>query len=96
MTSAVLVGDGVVDGADFLLWQRGSGKTIGATHQEGDANRDGVVDGADLELWKASFSAPPAGGATSAIPEPATGLLSLTAAIAVAAHKKVRRSSRRT
>ena len=96
VTSADFNADGVVDGADFLLWQRGSGKTIGATHQEGDANRDGVVDGADLELWKASFSAPPAGGATSAIPEPATGLLSLAAAIAVAAHKKVRRSSRRT
>ena len=95
VTSADFDADGVVDGADFLLWQRGSGKTIGATHHEGDANRDGVVDGADLELWKASFSAPPAGGATSAIPEPATGLLSLTAAIAVAAHKKVRRSSRR-
>jgi hypothetical protein len=96
VTSADFNGDGAVDGADFLQWQRGNGKTIGATHQEGDANRDGAVDGADLELWKASFSAPPAGGATAAIPEPATGLLCLAAAIAVAAHKKVRRSSRRT
>lgn len=96
VTSADFNADGVVDGADFLQWQRGSGKTIGATHQEGDANRDGAVDAADLELWKASFSAPAAGGTAAAIPEPATGLLGLAAAIVFTAHKKVRRSSRRT
>ena len=96
VTLADFNADGVVDGADFLQWQRGNGKTIGATHQEGDANRDGAVDGADLELWKASYSAPPAGAAAAAIPEPTTKLLGLAAAMAVAAQKKVRRSSRRT
>lgn len=95
VTSADFNADGVVDGADFLQWQRGSGKTIGATHQEGDANRDGAVNAADLELWKASFSAPP-GGTTTAIPEPATGLLGVAATLVATAHKKVRRSSRRT
>ncbi|MBA4105416.1 MAG: hypothetical protein C0485_06625 [Pirellula sp.] len=94
--SADFDADGVVDGADFLQWQRGNGKTIGATHHEGDANRDGAVNGADLELWKGAFSAPPAGGATTAIPEPATISLSIAASLAVAAHKKVRRSARRT
>lgn len=95
VTSADFNADGVVDGADFLQWQRGNGKTIGATHQEGDANRDGAVNDADLELWKGAFNAPPA-DATTAIPEPATALLSVAAALAGAAQKKVRRSSRRT
>ena len=88
VTSADFNADGAVDGADFLQWQRGNGKTIGATHQEGDANRDGAVDDADLELWKASYSAPPTDGAAAAIPEPASGLLSLAAAMAVARRKK--------
>ncbi len=95
VTSADFNADGVVGGADFLQWQRGSGKLIGATHQEGDANRDGAVDAADLELWKGAFATPDA-SATAVIPEPATGLLGLAAALAVAAHKKVRRSSSRT
>jgi hypothetical protein len=85
VTSADFNGDGVVDGADFLQWQRGSGKTIGATHQEGDANRDGAVDATDLELWKASFSAPPADGTVAAIPEPATALMSAIAGLVIAA-----------
>ena len=95
ITSADFNADGVVGGADFLQWQRGSGKLIGATHQEGDANRDGAVDAADLELWKGAFATPDA-SATAVIPEPATGLLGLAAAIVFTAHKKVRRSSRRT
>jgi len=44
-----------VDGADFLVWQRGYG--IGTAHAEGDANFDGVVDGDDLTIWQAQFGA---------------------------------------
>ena len=95
VASADFNADGVVDGADFLQWQRSNGKTIGATHQEGDANRDGAVNDADLELWKGAFAAP-AVNATTAIPEPATISLSIAAALSVAAQKKVRRSARRT
>ena len=99
VVSADFNADGVVDGADFLQWQRGSGKTIGATHQEGDANRDGAVNGADLEVWKGAFAAPAIDGTTT-IPEPATTTLSIVAALAVIvhqgeAHKKARRLSRR-
>jgi len=93
--SADFNADGVVDGVDFLQWQRGNGKTIGATHQEGDANRDGAVNAADLELWKGAFTAP-AANASVAIPEPASLLLSVAAALAITAQKKVRRASRRT
>lgn len=94
--SADFNGDGAVDGADFLQWQRGNGNAIGATHHEGDANRDGAVDDADLQLWKGAF-APPAAAASHAIPEPTPALLTaVAAAVGLSAHKKVRRHRRRT
>ncbi|MCA9234280.1 MAG: S8 family serine peptidase [Planctomycetales bacterium] len=48
-------GDQVVNGADFLAWQRGYGKTSGATQSDGDANGDGAVDGADLGMLMEHF-----------------------------------------
>jgi hypothetical protein len=63
--------DNDVDGADFLIWQRGFGPT--GTNLTGDADGNGIVDGADLTIWKAQFGGPPAGaGAAAAVPEPAT------------------------
>ena len=76
--SADFDSNGVVDGNDFLRWQRGQGKAAGATNADGDANRDGAVDAEDLELWKGSF-APPAAPAMQTVPEPATTLLLATA-----------------
>ncbi len=49
-------GNGAVDGADFLRWQRGLGKTNAVT-SDGDANGDGVVNGLDLPPWRAQFGA---------------------------------------
>ena len=37
-------GNGTVDGADFLIWQRGSGAAGGLN--QGDANNDGIVNAA--------------------------------------------------
>lgn len=48
-------GDGVVDGSDFLAWQRGYGTQTGATPANGDADADGDVDAGDLGVWKDSF-----------------------------------------
>lgn len=54
----ILYGDidanGVVDGADFLAWQRGTGKTTGRW-SDGDSNFDGVTDGLDLDSWKRNY-----------------------------------------
>jgi hypothetical protein len=47
--------DGIVDGADFLAWQRGFGKTSGAQPADGDANGDQIVDGSDLAVWRGQF-----------------------------------------
>ncbi|WP_172992192.1 N-acetylmuramoyl-L-alanine amidase [Lacipirellula parvula] len=50
--------DGMVDGVDFLAWQRGFGKTDAAM-QDGDADFDGTVGGSDLDVWKAQFGGSP-------------------------------------
>lgn len=69
-----------VDGADFLIWQRGFGGPGG--NAVGDANGDGQVNGDDFVVWKSKFgqSAVAAGGA---VPEPATGLVSAIGAAAL-------------
>jgi ELWxxDGT repeat protein len=48
-------GDRRVDGADFLAWQRGFGKTLNAVPVDGDADGDHDVDAADLNAWKSQF-----------------------------------------
>lgn len=80
--------DGTVDGADFLVWQRGFG--TGTNNGTGDANGSGGVDGADLAIWKTQFGAAPlAIGAIGAVPEPAAALLAGLAGLAfVAARRK--------
>ena len=60
-------GDGDVDGADFLTWQRGVG--VGTTQGAGDANGDAAVNVVDLAIWKAQFG-PNAVAVAAAVPEP--------------------------
>lgn len=79
--------DGTVDGADFLVWQRGFG--TGTNNGTGDANGSGGVDGADLAIWKTQFgAAPPAIGAVGAVPEPAAALLAGLAGLAFLAARR--------
>lgn len=82
-------GDGVVDGSDFLAWQRGFDTNGGAALEQGDANLDGVVDAADLNIWSAAFgtgSTPPdVSSPATAVPEPATVGLGVAAALCVVA-----------
>lgn len=87
-------GDGVVDGSDFLAWQRGFGAT-GAQLEQGDANGDGAVDAADLAAWNTAFGA---GAVTTnantlalAVPEPTTLGLTLTIVAGVLAVATARR-----
>ena len=71
--------DNVVNGTDFLIWQRGFG--TGTTNAAGDADSNGVVNAADLAIWKSSFGGAPAVVAVSAVPEPASLTLAALAAI---------------
>jgi beta-glucanase (GH16 family) len=75
-------GDGAVDGGDFLIWQRNSGKLDAAGPTEGDFNFDGAVDAADLDVWKTQNGAPAAPaneGASLQVPEPSGAMLTITA-----------------
>jgi hypothetical protein len=65
-------GDDDADGADFLAWQRGLGRTD-AVRADGDADGDQDVDGADLALWGANFGPAPPVIALSASSEAPTG-----------------------
>lgn len=73
-------GDQIVDGQDFLIWQRGFG--VGATLAEGNANGDGAIDDADLQVWKDQFGAPASMVGIGAVPEPASLALATLGTIA--------------
>ena len=66
-------GDNDIDGADFLILQRGMGAGTNAT---GDANGDGQVNGADVEIFKSQFGGAPS---ASAVPEPGAWALAIVA-----------------
>jgi hypothetical protein len=54
----------LVDGHDFLVWQRGLGTAApNATTTHGDADGDRDVDGSDLAIWAANFGEAPAAAA---------------------------------
>lgn len=59
-------GDATIDGADFLLWQRGGSPS--------------PLSPADLSAWKANFGAGATGPSALAVPEPATLVAGLIAA----------------
>ena len=68
-------GDGRVDGADFLVWQRG----VGTTH-----------NAATLAVWKANFGMTAAEAAASAVPEPASFAMFTVAAALLGAGRSAR------
>ena len=67
-------GDSIVDGYDFLLWQRGLGLAGDAGLADGDADGDRVVDAIDLSVWRGRFGVAP-GASTATTPEPGSGAL---------------------
>jgi len=65
--------NGLVDGLDWARWMAGFGTAASAGHQQGDADGDADVDGQDFLTWQLQLGS---GGAASAVPEPATLVLS--------------------
>lgn len=64
--------DGAVDGADFLIWQRGFGSM---TNLVADGNRDGAVDSLDYNIWRSNFGASANASLSTtgdAVPEPSS------------------------
>jgi hypothetical protein len=48
-------GDGLINGADFLIWQQHYPTSSGATTDTGDADGDGKVTGADFLIWQQEY-----------------------------------------
>jgi hypothetical protein len=76
--------DGAVDGADFLVWQRGFG-TAQPSSATGDANRDGSVDATDLLAWRLNYGFAELPGASfgQSVPEPTPLWQILVAGLAI-------------
>ena len=71
-------GDGDIDLADLLIWQRGYGSTGQSSNSNGDANHDGTVDGLDMDVWRSSLGGSgSAMGQQAVVPEPASWTLVL-------------------
>jgi hypothetical protein len=81
-------GNGRVDAADYVLWRKGSPLA--------DGNNDSLVNILDFNLWRANFGAIVGsgagnGGAVGSVPEPASGALLTSAAIALGFARRRRR-----
>jgi ELWxxDGT repeat protein len=48
-------GDGVVDGSDFLTWQRGLGSPVTPAYSGADGDGNGTIDAGDLSVWRQGF-----------------------------------------
>ena len=72
--------DGVVDGADYIVWRRAM---QGGGDLAADGSRDGVVDQADYDVWRTHFGQTAGNGAgaiaNAAVPEPATMVMLMLA-----------------
>lgn len=82
--AAALPGDyddnGVVDGGDFLAWQRTSGS---GTPLPNETASPGIVDAEDLNVWKQHFSANNTTSSTVAqVPEPSAFIVAVSAVAA--------------
>jgi hypothetical protein len=88
-------GDGDIDGHDLLAWQRGFGKSAGATRADGDANASGGVNALDLDIWQSEFGTSAAGGA-QAVPEPTAAAAGILAAWCAMGALRGRRDRRRS
>jgi hypothetical protein len=71
-----------VDEADLSFWQLGYGTQSGAQKNDGDADDDGDVDARDFLIWQRNY-APGALSASTAVPEPASGMLCILAVAGV-------------
>lgn len=70
--------DGIVNAADYTLWRDTLGSTINLA---ADGNDDGVVNRLDYDIWKNNygFTLQATNSTTTAIPEPISSALALTA-----------------
>ena len=83
-------GNGEVDGAVFLIWQRGFGSDGQVDNSLGDANLDTLVDNSDLAIWESRFGTTTPLGSLTSVPEPTTMTLFCCLTLAYAVLRKDR------
>ncbi len=72
--------DGVVDGADFLIWNTNKFTSVPAWCS-GDFTANGVVDGGDFLRWNSNkFTS---ADSTAFVPEPSCGMFVVLAALGI-------------
>lgn len=81
-------GDGAVDGADFLVWQRSLGAASAPAGSGADGNASGVVDAGDLTVWKDHFGSI-GGTPVAAVPEPSATVLAAVGALRLLRRRRV-------
>ncbi|MEO0530511.1 MAG: hypothetical protein AAF266_08030 [Planctomycetota bacterium] len=79
-------GDGTVDAIDYTVWRDNFGNEV-AWFTNGDFDGSGVVDNADYALWQAAYAGSLGGGGITAIPEPLSLMLAMTAAALTATRR---------
>lgn len=79
-TPADADGNGQVEGADFLSWQRGAGTSQSGLPADGDFDFNQAVDDGDLTLWQQQY-----GAATTAVvvAEPVSAALAAAALLGI-------------
>ena len=80
--------DGIVNGSDFLLWQRNFGST---TQLAADGNGSGMIDAGDLALWKSGFSSTSPSPPVAAVPEPSSVVLAASMGAWLATRRRIAR-----
>ena len=84
-------GDGFVNAADYTVWRN----TLHTNNPDADGDNSGTVDFDDYMVWKNNFGQPGSGaaqGELGSVPEPASAVLFLVAALGVCgAHRRARR-----
>ncbi|WP_428303625.1 hypothetical protein [Lacipirellula sp.] len=83
-------GDGSVNGDDLAVWKTQYGQALPAA-PNADGTGDGVIDGADFLFWQRAMGSGAGVAAASAVPEPASALL-LISAVSMLAWERRRRA----
>jgi hypothetical protein len=82
--------DGIVDGADYVVWRKTNGNVAAPPGSGADGNGDGTVNLADYTLWRSHYGNPSGAGSggdlsTNNVPEPTSCiLLTIGALLAIA------------
>ena len=62
--------NGIVDAADYVLWRKALGQSVGTAGSGADGNQSGAIDPGDYTYWRERFGNVGGCGAGEQAPEP--------------------------